>query len=423
VTQLLLVGTSHHLAPVELRERLTFDVEAGGEIAARIASHSGEAVALSTCNRTSLYVVHDDAETARRRALDELVSISRLPFADLEPCLHVLGGRDAAHHLFRVASGLDSLVPGEAQILGQVRSAYEASNRLGAVGPVLHRLFRQALHAGKRVRTETAIGANPTSVSSAAAELAASVFGELSGRRVLVLGAGKVGELTVFNLVSRGASDVRVLSRSRERALELAERVGGAGFSFDELDRQLGEVDIVVSSTGAEPIVVGAARVERAIRRRRGRPVFFIDIAVPRDLDPAINDLEGCYLYDIDDLERVVAASVAERREEAVRAEEIAAEEADSFRSWQLSLDVVPAIASLHALAEGIRLAELERARGRLATLSEKERDAVESLTRQIVAKLLHLPTIRMKQAAAAADAVIYAETVGYLFGLGEEEQ
>jgi glutamyl-tRNA reductase len=423
MTQLVLVGTSHHLAPVELRERLSFGAEAGGEIAARVAAEAGEAVALSTCNRTSLYVAHADGEMARRRALEELAAISKLPAAALEPSLHVLGDREAAHHLFRVASGLDSLVPGEAQILGQVRSAYEASCRMGAVGPVLHRLFRQALHAGKRVRSETAIGANPTSVSSAAAELAASVFGELSGRSVLVLGAGKVGELTVSNLISRGASDVRVLSRSRSRALELAERVGGAGFAWDDLDRQLAEIDIVVSSTGAEPIVLTAAQVERATRRRRGQPVFFIDIAVPRDLDPAINDLEGCYLYDIDDLERVVADSVAGRREEAVRAEEIAAEEADSFHSWRLSLDVVPAIASLRALAEDIRLAELERAKGRLASLSEKELQAVESLTSQIVAKLLHVPTIRMKQAAAAADAVVYAETVRHLFGLGEEKR
>ncbi len=417
----LLVGTSHHRAPVELRERLAFGAEPGADLASRLAGAAGEAVALSTCNRTCLYLAHSDPETARSLAVAALAELSGLAQEELGPALYVMLDEDAARHLFGVAAGLDSMIPGEAQILGQVRVAWEAAAAEGATGVVLNRLFRQALHVGKRVRTETSIGENPASISSAAAELAASVFGDLSGKRVLVIGAGKMGELTVLNLVLRGAERPVVVNRSLEGAERLAERFGGRAAGLDVLDQELERADVVVASTGAEEIVLAADRVERAMRRRRHRPIFFIDIAVPRDLDPRINGIDGCYLYDIDDLEQVVKESVAGRREEAVRAEEIVVEETEKFRAWQASLDVVPAIASLRALAEGIRAGELERARGLLGSLSENERRAVESLTSQIVNKLLHLPTVRMKEAAAASDGLIYAEAVRHLFGLGEE--
>ena len=419
----VLVGTSHHRAPVELRERLAFGSRLGGELVSLLAGGDGEAVALSTCNRACLYLAHADRDVARARAVAALGELAGLTAEELEPALYVKVDDEAARHLFRVAAGLDSLIPGEAQILGQVRAAWEAAAEEGATSVVLNRLFRQALHVGKRVRTETGIGENPASVSSAAAELAARVFGDLGGKRVLVLGAGKMGELTVLNLVLRGAERPVVANRSLEGAERLAERFGGRAVGLDALDHELERADVVVASTGAEGLVLTADRVAHALRRRRGRSMFFIDIAVPRDLDPAINDLDGCYLYDIDDLERVVKESVAGRREEAVRAEEIVAEETEKFRAWQLALDVVPAIASLRAFAEDVRTGELDRARGWLASLSESERKAVESLTSQIVNKLLHPPTVRMKQAAAAADGVIYAETVRRLFGLGEDEQ
>ena len=419
----VLVGTSHHRAPVELRERLAFGSRLGADIVSRLAGPDGEAVALSTCNRACLYLAHPDAETARMRAVGELTGLSGLAASELETALYVKVDEEAARHLFRVAAGLDSMIPGEAQILGQVRAAWDAAAGEGATGVILNRLFRQALHVGKRVRTETGIGENPASVSSAAAELAASVFGELSGKHILVVGAGKMGELTVLNLVLRGAERPVVANRSLEGAERLAGRFGGRAVSLDALDEELERADVVVASTGADDVVLTADRVARAMRRRRGRPMFFIDIAVPRDIDPLVNDLDGCYVYDIDDLERVVKESVAGRREEAVRAEEIVADETERFRTWQLSLDVVPAIASLRALAEEIRSGELDRARGWLASLSESERKAVDSLTSQIVNKLLHLPTVRMKEAAAATDGVVYAETVRHLFGLGEEEE
>jgi glutamyl-tRNA reductase len=270
------------------------------------------------------------------------------------------------------------------------------------------------------VRTETAIGENPASISSAAAELAERVFGSLEGRRILVLGAGKMSDLATVNLISRGVDSVFVANRSVERAERLARRFGGRAAGLEAVEEELERADVVVASTSARGYVLSAEQVERAMQRRKGRPIFFVDIAVPRDIDPAVNRIEGCYLYDVDDLERVVEESVAGRREEAVRAEAIVAEEAGRFRDWQLSLDVVPAIASLRALAESIREDELARAEGRLGSLSPSQRRAVESLTTQIVNKLLHPPTVRMKEAAAAADGVLYADAIRHLFALDD---
>jgi glutamyl-tRNA reductase len=392
-----LVGVSHHVAPVELRERVTLDPAAAAELARSL----GDAVCLSTCNRTELYLASVDEE----RAVGALEALAGEP---LDGVLYRLHEDDAAVHLFRVAAGLDSLVPGEGEILGQVRDAYEAA----APGPMLDRVFRQALGVGKRVRTETAIGESPASVSSAAAALAAQVFGDLRGRRVLLVGAGRIGELAAANLVSRGAEIAFVANRTVETARELAHRFGGAAIGLDELGAKLGEVDVVLSSTSSPDAVVRAADVPA----KRRAPLFFIDIAVPRDLEPAIAELGGCFLYDIDDLEAVVAETLSGRRAEAERAEQLVAEEAERFRAWRASLDVVPAIASLRARAEEIRSAELAKVR-----VSDDERRTLESVTAQILNKLLHLPTVRMKEAAVRADGAVYADAVKHLFGLEED--
>jgi len=420
--RLVLVGTSYQRAPVELRELLAYDADLRRGALERLSAEGSEAVVLSTCNRTEVYAVDERPSQAEERIYGELSGLSGLSQSELAPALYSVTDEAAAVHLFRVAAGLDSMVPGEAQILGQVREAYEAAREAGTTGSTLHRLFRQALRVGKRVRTETAIGENPASVSSAAAELAERVFEGLEGRKILLIGAGKTADLTAANLISRGVGEIVVANRSSERAEALARRFGGRAVGLDALEVELALADVVVASTGSQGLVLSGEQVARAMKERRGRPVFFIDIAVPRDLDPAINELEGCYLYDIDDLERVVAESVAGRREEAVRAEAIVSEEADSFRAWQLSLDVVPAIASLRARAESIRQEELDRVEGRLASLSPSQRRAVEALTSQIVAKLLHQPTVRMKEAAAAADGVLYADAVRHLFGLEERD-
>ena len=387
--RLVLVGTSHHHAPVELRERVAFDRGQAHALAERL----GAAVCLSTCNRTELYIETEDADDAERRSAEIL--------SELEPALYRLRDHAAALHLFRVAAGLDSLVPGEGEILGQVRAAHES----GTPGTLLDRVFRHALHAGRKVRAQTAIGESPASVSSAAAALAEQVFGDLDGCAVLLVGAGKVSGQAARNLRTRGARIAFIADSKTDRA---------------RLEEELARADVVVSSTSAPGFVLDAATVERA---RRGRQLLLIDLAVPRDLDPAIHELDGCYLYDIDDLQAIVAETLAGRRSEAERAEAIVSAEAEKFHEWQASLDVVPAIASLRARAEEIREQELAKAEGMLARLDDGQRRAVESITAQIVNKLLHLPTVRLKQAAAAADGVIYAEAVRHLFGLGEDER
>jgi glutamyl-tRNA reductase len=398
--RIALVGTSHHRAPVELREQVALDRDKAQALAARLAESGREAVVLSTCNRTEVYLAAEDAEQAEQDAVAALTALE----PDVEPALYRLQDRAAAYHLFRVAAGLDSLVPGEGEILGQVRVAQE----VGTTGLVLDRAFRQALHAGRKVRAETAIGQSPASVSAAAAALAEQVFGSLEGRSILLLGAGKVSEQAARNLRGRGAEIALVANSKTER---------------ERIDGQLDTVDVVIASTNASGLVLDAATVADALGRRRGSRLLLIDLAVPRDLDPAIRDLEGCYLYDIDDLEGIVSETLSLRRREAERAESIVAAEAEKFHEWHASLDVVPAIASLRARAEEIREAELAKAEALLGKLDDSQRRAVEAVTAQIVNKLLHLPTVRMKQAAAAADGVLYAETVRHLFGLGEEER
>ncbi|MFL5953019.1 MAG: glutamyl-tRNA reductase [Gaiellaceae bacterium] len=394
-----LVGLSHHVAPVELRERVTLGL---GDASA-LAHTLGDAVCLSTCNRTELYLSGVDEQ-------DAVAALERLAGEPLDGVLYRLHEDDAASHLFRVAAGLDSLVPGEGEILGQVRAAYESVEP----GPLLDRVFRQALGVGKRVRTETAIGESPASVSSAAAALAAQVFGELEGRRVLLLGAGRIGELAASNLASRGATIAFVANRTVDTARELAHRFGGSAIPLADAASHLGDIDVVVSSTGSPDLVLRADQVPQ----RRRRPLFFIDIAVPRDVEPAVGELDGCFLYDIDDLEAVVAETLSGRRAEAERAEQLVAEEAERFRAWRASLEVVPAIASLRARAEEIRSAELAKLR-----VSDDERRTIESVTAQILNKLLHLPTIRMKEAAVSADGAAYADAVRHLFGLEDEQR
>ena len=392
MSSLTLVGLSHHVAPVELRERVTLDAET----AANFARALGDAVCLSTCNRTELYVVDGD---------DPLPALEQLAGEPLDGIAYRLHDDAAAMHLFRVAAGLDSLVPGEGEILGQVREAFDSVE----TGALLDHVFRQALAVGKRVRSETAIGESPASVSSAAAALAAQVFGDLRGRRALLIGAGRIGELAAANLASRGAEIAYVANRSPK---ELAQRFGARAIGLDELTEALGDVDVVISSTSAPEPILQADRVPA----RRRRPLFFIDIAVPRDLDPAIQQLDGCFLYDIDDLEAVVAETLSGRRAEAARAEQLVAEEAERFHAWRASLDVVPTLASLRAYAEEIRSSELAKVR-----VTDDERRTLESVTQQILNKLLHLPTVRMKEAAAGAHGATYADAVRHLFGLDDE--
>jgi glutamyl-tRNA reductase len=393
---LLLVGTSHRLAPVEVRERVALDPDAAAALAARLAG-DGEAVCLSTCNRTEVYLAADDVE-ADDRVTAALAELAKVEPGELEPYLYRLQGLATAVHLFRVAAGLDSLVPGEGEILGQIRTAFER----GSAGPLLDRLFSHALHAGKKVRTDTAIAESPGTTSSAAAALAAQVFGDLGGSRIAIVGAGKIGRLAASRLIKRGARLTFVANRTAARGEEVAVQLGGEPIPLDRIDKAIATADILVSSTSSPGLVLTSVDVAKALPARKGRPLLLIDLAVPRDLDPAINELEDCYLYDIDDLEAVVQETLAGREEEFAKAEAIAVAEGERFREWLASLDAVPTIKSVRARAEAIRRGELAKSSARLAGLSERELEAVDSLTSRIVNKLLHEPILALKEAAAA---------------------
>lgn len=393
---LVLVGISHHQAPVELRERVALDHEHAQALAAQLACEGREAVCVSTCNRTEVYLVAEDGQQAELDAVEALVALE----PQVEPVLYRRRDRAAAQHLFRVAAGLESLVPGEGEILGQLRLAQ------GTASPILGRVFRHAVHVGGKVRARTAIGENPASVSAAAVALAAQIFGDLEGRSVLLLGAGHVSGQAARNLRSRGAEIALVAKSTTEP---------------ERIEEQLRAVDVVIASTNAPGLVLAAASVAKALAHRHRRPLLLVDLAVPRDLDPAIAELGDCYLYDIDDLERIVAETMSLRRGEAQRAEVIVAAEVEKFEEWYASLAVVPVISSLRARADEIRRSRLRNSEALLGRLDEGQRRVVDTITAQILNEFLHLPTVRMKQAAAGTDDPRYVEAITHLFGLCEE--
>ncbi len=418
---LAVLGINHKTAPVELREKVSLDEEKCGALSRRLLDDEGisEVVPLSTCNRTEVYLVASRPEVGRREAMAALADIATVEQRDLGGCTYYHEGENAISHLYRVAGSLDSLVVGEAQIMGQIKEAYHAAYERESTSVLLNRLFRHALEVGKRVRTETRIGENPVSVSSVAVEMARKVFEELDGRTALLLGAGKMGELTATHLVSHGVTSFIVSNRTYSRAEEMAEKFNGRAVAFEDLQDYLPLADIVISSTGAPHYVLRKGEVERAIRQRHNRPIFFIDIAVPRDIDPGVNDVNNAFLYDIDDLNEVAGANAAQRAKEAHKAEEIIGEEVDSFIHWLSSLDVVPTITALREMAERIKDGELEKALSRFdAELSEKDRNRIEALASGIVNKILHAPTVELKQAANERGGYLYVESMRRLFKL-----
>ena len=391
--RLLALGVSHHHAPLEVRERLYLQDGQASELAEAL----GEAVVLSTCNRTEIYLVGADPERAREQ-LEERSGL------ELEGVLARWDDGEAVSHLFRVAAGLDSLVPGESQILGQVRDAYESARTRGATGALLNRLFEDALHAGKRVRTEAKLHELPESVAASAVELGVRELGGAAGKRALLFGAGKMSELAARDLRERGA-EVVISSRTLESAQDLAGRVGGSAAVFDAVAVELPEADLVISATRCPYPILHAEAV-----RSREKPLVLVDVAVPRDLDPAIGELEGCTLFDIDAL----GEGLVGREEDVREAEAIVAEEAARFAEWRRSRDAAGAIRDLRTRAEEIRSEELARAGSRLSELSDRERETVETLTTQIVNKLLHAPTVRAKEAGS--------EPLRDLFALRDDE-
>ncbi len=422
---LILVGLSHKTAPVEIRERLTFPAHRQAEALTLLTRYDevAEAVIVSTCNRTEVYAVVTGEDAGVEAVLDFMTTYHDLDKHDLVRYLYIIRGEAVIRHLFRVVASLDSMVLGEAQILGQVKEAYDHAFDNGASGRAFNKLFRQSFEVGKRVRTETEIGENAVSISYAAVELAKKVFDTLDGRTVLILGAGKMSELTAKHLVSNGVKAVLVANRTYERAEELACRFCGEAIRYDALFERMREADIVISSTAATHYVITREQVAATMKGRGGRPLFMIDIAVPRDIEPAVNELSSVFLYDIDDLNGVVESNLEERMREARRAEAIIDEEIESFIGWLESMQVVPTVAAIRAKAEAIRQAEIEKALKRLGGLSEKELKTVDALTCAIVNKMLHGPTARLKQAAGSKEGLVVVETARALYGLEDSEE
>ncbi|HEX8076039.1 MAG TPA: glutamyl-tRNA reductase [Thermoleophilaceae bacterium] len=416
---LLALGVSHKTAPVALRERLALPEGRASGFLAELVSHAEirEAVAISTCNRTELYMVVGDAVEAESAALSALARQAGMPPTELLGRLYALRDEEAVRHLFGVAAGLDSMIVGEAEVQGQVKRAYELALVEGVTGPISNRLFRDALGAGKRVRTETAIARSHVSVSSVAVDLARATLGELSSRRVLIVGAGENGELTAQALHRNGAQTVFVANRRYDRAIGLAQRFGGHAVRFDDLPAQLAEADMVVTCTSSPHQIVGRDELALVHKQRQGRRLLMIDIAVPRDIDPAAREVPGVTLYDMDDLQREVARNLSGREAEATRARSLVDEEAERFAAWVDSLDVVPTIAALRERADAIVEQVLRENEARWVSMSGEDRERVETLARAVVSRLLHEPTLRLKH-ATGEDSYVYLQALRELFAI-----
>jgi glutamyl-tRNA reductase len=422
---LLLVGVSHRTAPVEVRERVDFQARGVAEALGVLASRGStrEAVVLSTCNRAELYVACDDVQPTRDDLVGFVGEFHGLAHADLAPHVYDVSDLDAARHLFRVAAGLDSLVVGEPQILGQVKEAHSVATEAHTVGPVLNRLFHSSFAVGKRVRTETGLGSGAVSVSYAAVALARKIFGDLTGRNVLVVGAGEMGKLTALHMKSQGVHHMTIVSRTMAHAARTAEAIGGASAApWDELDASLSSSDIVITATGAAAPILTKAHIESVMRRRRSRPLFIIDIALPRDVEAAAGEIEQVFLYNIDDLQATVRENLARRASEMVRAEAIVAEEIDKFAAWFRSRGAIPTVVALRQRFEAIRQSELERLDFKLSTLPPEARTRVDEITHLIVEKLLLTPTEQLKAVGDADTVGAYTEALTRLFGLPDQD-
>jgi len=421
---LFLLGVSHRTAPVDLRERLDFSSrDLGGAVEALATRASAaESVVLSTCNRSEIYVASSAPAQAREEIIQFLTEYHRLPADAFEPHLFSFNDARAATHLFRVAAGLDSLVVGEPQILGQVKDAYQTASDRRATGPMLSKLFHWAFVVGKRVRTETGLGEGAVSISFAAVALARKIFGRLQGRRVLVIGAGEISTLTAQHLRTHGVAEIVITSRTIAHAEALAAAVGGRAVPWDEMPAALASADIVVTATGSQRPILTRAHVESATGRRRRDPLFIIDVAVPRDVEAAVGDIEQVFLYNVDDLQTIVQENLSRRGAEIERAEAIVTEEVTKFTAWQRSRATIPTVVALRQRFDAIRRSELQRLEGKLGALPPDARARVDEVTRLIVEKLLLEPTEQLKALPDEETQVAYTEAVNRLFRLRSDE-
>ncbi len=409
---LVLIGINHTTAPIEVRERLAIPSERLADATRTLVHQPGirEGLILSTCNRVELLTLQEENSSAGPDLLRFLEEYFAVAPATIAPHLYEYREREAIRHLFRVASSLDSMVVGEPQILGQVKESYTVAREVGAVSGSLDPLIQRAFTVAKKIRSETQIGSSSVSIASVAVDLARKIFGSLQGKSVLIVGAGKMSELAARHLIQQGALNILVANRTLERAEKLAAQFKGAVIPFDDLYDQAARADIVITSTGAQQKLFGRSHGQHFLHSRRNRPMFFIDIAVPRDVDPRMNEVEGCFVYDIDDLQQVAQANLADRSREAQAAESIVTREVDKYQQRVQSLDAAPAIRSLQEHAEALRQTELRRTASKLSGLTADQQAAVDALTRSLINKFLHAPMTALREAAREGDAQALAE-------------
>ncbi len=420
--QIVIIGLNHRTAPVEIRERLAFSAEAIGHALRGLLERESlrEGVILSTCNRVEICALARQGFQGTSDAKEFMAAYHGIPLGDLNGYLYHYEGDEAVRHMFRVASSLDSMVLGEPQILGQVKDAYGFAAEFRTIGPVLDKFFAKTFSVAKRIRTETRVASSAVSVSYAAVELARKIFGDLSDKTVLLIGAGEMCELAARHLLSAGVKGIMVTNRTFERAVKLAEEFAGIPIRFDEIPVHLKRADIVLSSTGAPHFILRKPDVEEVIRIRKNRPMFFIDMAVPRDIDPDANQIDNVYVYDIDDLNNVIETNLEERQREALKAEEIVMEEVRSFRRWLDAQQVTPTIITLRRKYEEVKNAEVAKAVSALGTDDPKMRKVVESLASSLLNKILHAPIASLKKDADGRNQMDLVAMVREIFGLAE---
>ncbi len=421
MAEIVLLGLNHKTAPVELRECIAFTPDQSTEALNALKNNPvvNEVMLFSTCNRVEVLLVTTQTAEAVYAAKEFISRFNDIPIANFEDALYVHVGNEAVRHIFRVAASLDSMVVGEPQILGQIKEAYRLSTQKKTSGVILNRLLHRTFFVAKRIRSETGIGGHAVSISYAAIELGRKIFGSLDGKKVLLIGAGEMAELAVEHLIRNRASDIRVANRTFQRAVKLSQRFHGSPIRFEELIATLADVDIVISSTGSSEFILERGQVKGVMRKRRNRPLFFIDIAVPRDIDPAINRLSNTYVYDIDDLKGVIAENIEDRQNEAVKGERIVDEAVVRFQQWYVSLDVVPTIKALRQKLETIAEAELTKTL-QYGIISDEGRQALERMTHAMINKILHDPTKVLKRNGCQGGRSVYLDIARKLFKLDE---
>jgi glutamyl-tRNA reductase len=419
--EIVLLGINHKTAPVELRECIAFsdDESINALQTLRRQQHIKEVLLFSTCNRVELLFVTDDKARTIPSTKEFIADFNKIPLEDFEDALYIHEGDEAVRHVFRVAASLDSMVLGEPQILGQIKAAYRTATEVKSSGVILNRLLHRTFFVAKRIRTETGIGDRAVSISYAAVELGRKIFGELAGKAVLLIGAGEMAELAVEHLIRHNATDIYVANRTFETGVELAKTFKGTAIRFEEITAALEYADIIISSTGSPEYVITRDQVKGVIRKRRNRPIFFIDIAVPRDIDPRVNQLTNSYVYDIDDLQGVVDDNIEDRQHEAIKGERIVDEAVIHFRQWYDSLEAVPTIVALRKKMESIAAAEIQKTL-QSQKIPDDSAPLIEKMAGSLINKILHDPTVFLKKDGMVGDKALYIDAVRKLFKLDE---